>query len=66
LAELISLFVDSDLRVRATAVAAVAGLGRLAVPALLDVLAADDADLARVAVVTLGKMGPVAAQAEGR
>jgi HEAT repeat protein len=60
---LVAAFRDTDLTVRSGAVALLVRLGATAVPALMEALRQDDPDVRKVAVVTLGEIGPPAAAA---
>src|SRR5947207_768525 len=63
LPDLIAAFRSRKLRKRAAAVALVVGMGREAVPALLQALREGDPDVRKVAVVALGQIGPDASEA---
>jgi hypothetical protein len=64
IAALIAAFRDPVLELRERAVRILAGLGSAAVPALIEAVRGDDADVRKVAIVTLGRIGPAAAVAE--
>src|SRR5262245_41890123 len=57
---LIAAFCDRDLEVRRGAVRALAAVGAAAVPALLEAAQTDHPDVRKVAIVTLGEIGPEA------
>src|SRR5262245_43529308 len=66
LAALIVACQEPNLRARAAAVAVVAGLGRDAVPDLMEALEHECPDVRRVAIVTLGEIGLAAEGAVGQ